>query len=62
MDDCPAMEVTNHEVKKEDENEETKKENDEIELMKNDPIKKYQFKYNESLCMTRKYLLTLQEV
>ena len=30
-------------------------EKDETELISKDPIKKYQFKYNESLCMTDKY-------
>merc|ERR1711888_174415 len=30
-------------------------ENDEVEHLAKDPVKKYQFKYNESLCMTDKY-------
>ena len=38
MDNCPAMEVTNHDTTEEDENEETKNENDKIEIMKKDPI------------------------
>ena len=28
---------------------------DETDFVTKDPIKKYQFKYNESLCMTDKY-------
>ena len=37
---------------KEDENHEEK---EEIEWMTKDPVKKYQFRYNDSLCMTNKY-------
>ena len=28
---------------------------DEIEYIKNDPVRKYQFTYNKSLCMSNKY-------
>ena len=37
------------------EDHENEAEKDETELVSKDPIKKYQFKYNESLCMTDKY-------
>ena len=38
-----------------DESEPTADEKDEIELKTKDPVKKFQFTYNESLCMTSKY-------
>ena len=41
--------------KKESQEKETAEEKDEIELKTKDPVKKYQFTYNESLCMTNKY-------
>ena len=37
------------------EEKESAKEKDDIELKTKDPVKKYQFIYNESLCMTNKY-------
>ena len=37
------------------EDDENNAEKEEIEFLTKDPVKKYQFKYNESLCMTDKY-------
>ena len=40
---------------KDNEEKESAEEKDEIELKTKDPVKKYQFTYNKSLCMTNKY-------
>ena len=34
---------------------ENNEENEEVEWVTKDPVKKYQFRYNDSLCMTSKY-------
>ena len=51
VDDNPADEIPD-DIPEENTD---KPDKDEIEFMTKDPVKKFQFKYNESLCMTDKY-------
>ena len=62
MDETQAREVVDEIVTDEieantrdNEDDESNAEKEEIEFITKDPVKKYQIKYNESLCMTDKY-------
>ena len=50
-----GQKMADSEGKINEENNKDEAEREETELSLKDPIKKYQFKYNESLCMTDKY-------
>ena len=47
--------TNSNEISKDPKEEEDGMQKDEIEFITKDPVKKYQFKYNEALCMTDKY-------